>query len=487
MVQVSVETSQFGTAAAKLDGIEEGMAGLNLRLSTPAWFPANGWLTISGPQLGVISLEAQLLAGGMQSAAAFAGAAAEHLLQAQAWYEAADRAAVEAFTALSDAVVSTVVLSVVSIAATGALAAVPLLLSPAGIPLVLGTLATAGALEQAGVLPGGDDIVAWWDDNQHLLANPLSVLLVRSGVSAGDEIVNGLTGVPLFTSPNEVAGALAATFALGTGPMLVSGAKRDEASSAPSSIADLVEAIPPTDPDGTNATITEYVRPDGSTVYVVSVAGTSSPGLGDENGMDNLSNLAAYGGSDAQSVGAVSDAMGQAGITAGDEVVFVGYSQGALVVSELAKTGTWDVASVVLAGSPVHGTSIGGEIPVTQLEHDGDLITGLQGITPGAQGDVSVVRRDPFPSGVPAGEGILAPHALAEYQQTAAGYDEVDDPKAVTQRDAVLAPVQGATAVTTTDFRFEREPVYASGGGIRPMTPEEVFDRLEEIGRFGER
>ncbi len=488
MVQVSVETAQFGTAAAQLDGISEGMAGLNLRLSTPAWFPTNGWLTISGPHLAVISLEAELLSGAMQGAANFAATAAGHLVQAQAWYEAADQAAIAAVTEVSDAVVSSVVLSVVSFAATGALAAVPLLLSPAGMTIALGALATAGALEQAGVLPDGEDVAAWWGDNQHLLANPLTVLLVRSGVSAGDEIVNGLAGgTPVFETPQQVAGALSALLTLGSGPMLVSGSPRREPVATPESIAGLVETIPETDPEGTNATITEYVREDGSTVYVVSVAGTSSPELGGENGMDNLSNLAAYGGSDAQSVGAVEEAMGQAGITAGDEVVFVGFSQGALVATELAKSGTWDVASVVLAGSPVHGNSVGGDIPVTQLEHEGDLITGLQGLTPGAQGEVSVVRRDPFPDGVPASEGILGPHSLSEYQQTAAGYDAVDDPQAAAQRDAVLAPIQGATAVTTTDFRFEREPVFASGGGSRPdtMTPEELAAMREHLVTVG--
>jgi hypothetical protein len=475
--EVTVETSQLGTAAARLQEIADGTLSMSTRLASANWIPANAWATTAGPQIAIIGAEAALISSAVAGISEFTGGVAAHLTQAQAWYEAADAAAVAAITEVSDAIVAALVYTATTLVAQTALAAIPFLLSPAGMAITVGALAAGAGLQHAGVVPDGEDVAAWWNDNQHKLANPLTVLLVRTGVSAGDEVVNSFVGgFHAFSSPEEVAGALAAVLAVTTpSNMQVTAAKRDEPAGQVSSMADLAATIPATDANGPHASITEYVRDDGSTVHVVSVAGTSSPELGDgTNGMDNLSNLAAYAGSDTESLAAVKTAMGEAGINEGDEVVFVGYSQGALIVSQLAKSGTWNTSSVLLAGSPMHGNEIGGDVPVTQLEHDGDLITGLQGFTPQAQGDVSVVRRDPFPDGVPQGETILGPHSLTEYQQTAAGYDGVDDPQVAAQRAEALAPQPGATAVETTDFSFERLPEFGDGGGTRPTRQELV-------------
>lgn len=460
--EIRVETAQFDVASANLRRIADEITSIHGRLSVERWHPDGAEHTPVNFLIGLAAVEAELGVLGLSGIAGLAGMVSDHLRQAQIWYERADQAVVNCVAMISDSIIGTVAEGIRIAAVASVMSAVALLGTPAGI-VTLGSAALgATILIDTGVIPDPETAFAYLAENAHVLATPETVMFLRSLVSAGDEILT-VDPFPLGTvgngkNPTELAGTITALGGAltGGGVLNVSATRRQPVDTAPGSIADLTATIPDTEEHGAHASITEYRREDGSTVYLVSVAGTSSAEFGGESGMDNLSNLAAYAGMDQQSLGAVRDAMAEAGIGEGDDVVFTGYSQGALIATQLASSGDWDTQSVVLAGTPVHGNAVGGDVPVVQLEHDGDLITGLQGWVAPAAGGVAVVRRNPYPDGVTAQAGVLGPHTLTNYRETAAMYDRVDDASAVQRRDAVVAPFAGATAVTTTDFRFTR-------------------------------
>lgn len=457
--QIRVETAEFDTASANLREVATAVEQVYAQVATEQWYPNGGEHTPCGFMFDALRAQGGLLTLGLPATAGLAGMVSDHLRLAQQWYESADAAVVQAFAMISDGIIATAAEALRTAAIVGIGAAIAVISSPVGLATLGVTVLAGGALIETGALPSVDEVVAELTGNMHLLANPDTVILVRSLVSAADDaLLGGAFGIGDGQNPSDIAAIVGVGGGLlaGGATLSVRSSERDQCVVAPSSIAEMAATIPQTDAAGSHASITEYEREDGSRVYLVSVAGTSSPEFGGESGMDNLSNLAAYGGLDAQSLGAVRDAMESAGIEQGDQVVFAGYSQGALVATQLASSGDWDTQSVLLVGTPIHGNEVGQGVPVAQLEHDGDLITGLQGWVPPAAQEVTVVRRNPFPDGVTEADGILGPHELRHYQETAAQYDQLTDSKAVEQRNEVLAPFVGATAVSTTDYRFTR-------------------------------
>lgn len=459
---IRVETAQFEVASGNLRNIADEITAAHGRLAPESWVPANSEHTPVSAIINAAAIEATLAVGALSGIAGLAGMVSDHLRQAQSWYESVDATIVQCVAAISDSAIAMAAQGIRTIAAVGIGAVVGTLMSPSGLIVVGMAGAGAAALDGAGLLPDPGEALAALGENAHALATPEAVMLLRSLVSAGDEIVGiaGIAGASVGDGrvPSELAGGVAVIGAamVGAGAVKVQGVEREQCVAAPQSIADLTASIPDTDEAGTHASITEYAREDGSRVYLVSIAGTSTPEFGGDSAMDNLSNLAAYANLDQQSLGAVRDAMDQAGIEAGDQVVFAGYSQGALVATQLASSGEWDTQSVVLAGTPIHGNNVGGDVPVAQLEHDGDLITGLQGWVAPAAGEVTVIRRNPYPEGVTAEDGVLAPHGLDGYRETAELYDLEQDAHVVQQREEVTSPFNGASVVTTTDFRFTR-------------------------------
>lgn len=496
-----------------------GIVSAESILAEQCRYPVDAWQTAAAFKVLQASGEASLLKSGLAGLAGMAHALAGHLLQAQAWYEEVDARIVETFSELSDTVTAAIVIGVVDVGlfSAGALAAA--LMTPGGLALLLAGAVVHHGLEKSGLTVNGEDVAGWLETNQHTLANPVMVMFVRALVSGGDEIVTevsasvaGAAGAAVLgpvgviaaqavirqgvKSPQSVAGSFADIIQRANGSHRYEiGHTEREPAPRPESIGELMHGIPKTEADGTHVTISEYRKPDGQSVYVVSVAGTSSTGFGGENAMDNLSNLAAYAGQDDETIGATIMAMEAAGISSGDAVVFSGYSQGALVAATLAASDEWQTQSVLLAGSPIHGNEIGGGVPVIQLEHAGDLITGLQGFAPAAAGEVAVVHRDPYPNGVPQDQGVLGPHTLQNYRDTAVLYDAHSDPASRANRGAVLDPFVNATPVATHDFHLHRE--YANEADAEPSrttSPEESGSPLllpnlgslvEQLGEHG--
>lgn len=153
-------------------------------------------------------------------------------------------------------------------------------------------------------------------------------------------------------------------------------------------------------------------------VTEVYIAGTRDFGLGSTSEpFDMESNIALTGGLLAASLVAVEAAMRQAGVRAGDKVVFTGHSQGGLIAVRLAESGRYDTQGLVTVGAPGGTAPVRGNYPAVALTHSDDVVPHLGGAR-GRSKEIRIER----PSGQPTGNTVAA-HALTGYVETAAAAD----------------------------------------------------------------
>lgn len=482
----------FTVARDRLVAISEGLDRLDRDLGAVAWVPAGSADTLNAVGIGAAGFQAEALRFAVQLASGTAFTLGEKLAQAQDLYEGAESVALGAIESVSDTVVAAVTVALADLAVLGVAGSVAVLATPHGMLAALGVVASGAALQGMGLLPSNGEISAWANGQlDSVLAHPVTPLILRMLVSGTDEMVNtfatraGLVlGGPLGgiiagnlppRSPEDVAAVIAAGIDAKDGA-----SKFDIESSAidrstpPNSMHELLTSIPPTRDGEPQVSIIEYLREDGSTVYLVGIAGTSSMAVrGGINAFDNRGNVGSFSSlENAESAQATMLAMERAGIEYGDEVVFAGYSQGALVAVELAKSGKWDTQSMMLAGTPVHGNEVGGKVPIVQLEHPNDFITTFDGLPRNPHGDVAVVERTPEAS--PSLADPLAPHAFTEYERTASEYDAMSGGAHDAHREQVLAPLAGATAVVATEYHITRHDPASIAAG------EAIYEAIRE-------
>ena len=463
---MSVQTyngDSFSVAVTALGGVGEALQRIAGECEAERWLPAGSEQLFSFVAIAAASAEAWALTEALRFAATTALVLGEHLAIAQDWYEQVDATVRDTIAAVSDQLVATVAFTVIDLAAIGVGALIATLAAPGGLALAAATVATGALAVEAGWLPHPDAVLdSAADDLAVLFANPLATLAVRALVSSGDEIANGVIGLPpgsplRLRSPEHLSSVVTSATDLVAGPSEFDlRADPVAAAATPGSIAEVVGTIPPSADGGPQVVITEFLAADGSTTYLVSVTGTSSGSYGGANPFDMRGNLAAFAQTDRESVAAVDAVMREHGITSDDAVVFAGYSQGALVTTALAASGHWSTQSMVTVGSPTHGNLVGGDVPIVQLEHSNDLVVALDGLPRAPANDVSVVVRNPHPDGVGADASILAGHSFSEYLETAAQYDALDDPQDAAHRAEVLAPLAGASVVGATAYTATR-------------------------------
>jgi hypothetical protein len=149
--------------------------------------------------------------------------------------------------------------------------------------------------------------------------------------------------------------------------------------------------------------------------FVVYLPGTQqwSP-IATRNPLDLGSNLQAFSGAGrAGSERAVSLAMRQAGIgkLPSDRVLFVGFSQGALIGANLASTAqSYKVTGLVSLGGPISQVQLPQNLPVLALEHKADPVPKLDGGTPQNTGQHVTLTRD---------RAVDPAHNLKNYRVTA--------------------------------------------------------------------
>ena len=273
------------------------------------------------------------------------------------------------------------------------------------------------------------------------LADPLSLFapLLATGVIAG----LGLGAVPPRTpllGPSK--------------PVVVEpvGAGR---TTAPTSLVQIVDRIPQ---GSGQVRVERYTMSDGSRRFVAYVAGTRSMSLGTSaQPWDMGSNLQLYARTHSASYDAVAAALDDAGAKPGDTVDLAGHSQGAMDASFLALSGNYDVPLLVTFGDPVQASVDDSTLSVA-LRHLDDPVSALAdgGFAAGVGADGSFVATRETPGTMLLGDGLLGPHGLDRYRETAGMLDASADPRmdAVRERFGDLAQ---ATSVEATVYRASRD------------------------------
>ena len=223
---------------------------------------------------------------------------------------------------------------------------------------------------------------------------------------------------------------------------------REGRTTAPASVTALARRIP--SGDG-RVRVERYRRPDGSREFTVYAAGTQRMLPGPEP-FDMASNLELYTGARSTSYDAIAQALTDAGARPGATVNLVGYSQGAMAVTAVALSGTYEVPMLVTFGSPVQADVGDGTLSVA-LRHGDDLVSALAagGLASGAGAAGSFVAERTVASPLTQDGLLVAPHMMGEYLETARALDDSTDPRMVAVRDR-LAGWGDAASVDVTVY-----------------------------------
>ncbi|MFT4123026.1 MAG: hypothetical protein QM635_04240 [Microbacteriaceae bacterium] len=343
--------------------------------------------------------------------------------------------------------------------------------------LAMPGLLTAGALAAAGWavvgrLDGDRDagagIGAFLRSMPRITSNRVLATTVRIASENLDEFLAGLAGLPPgvviagdenlgIVGPQQTAGLIASLGTVGLfreSDVTVTRLSTESGSTGVPSLEDLAGRLPTFDADErTRVRIERYRRPGEPDGYIVYIAGTSewSP-TGSDDPMDLTSNIVAMAGRSAASERAVRQAMRQAGVTAANDVVFVGHSQGGLIAHELAASGDYSTVGVLEIGSPADQSRLEADIPDIRLLHPEDVVPAI-----GGRGTTVDVIHGPWDDSVmaPDGEPVTA-HAASHYLETARLADQSGDARIGALKTAIAGVTGGATAVTVQRFGARR-------------------------------
>jgi hypothetical protein len=154
------------------------------------------------------------------------------------------------------------------------------------------------------------------------------------------------------------------------------------------------------------------------------------------NPLDMESNVRAMAGPDrALSEKAVVLAMREAGITASDEVVFIGHSQGGMLAGNLVVNSVGYLpVGLVAIGAPLAQLSIK-KVPVLAIEHVNDPVPNLSGkVNPLKSNWVTVQRK----SLSTESDALIHSHSLKSYRNTTTEIDASKDKSISSIRNQIL-------------------------------------------------
>ena len=330
-------------------------------------------------------------------------------------------------------------------------------------PAIVGGVAIVLALAAARKLTPGspyDQFVTALEgrlpDSGQFMSQPLVVQTTAHLVSGADDFVAGLLGLPqpaqsgVLAGEDLVAGAtitglgFAGATALQETPIRVHEVKSGTTTSA-DGYQELIARIPRADEGAAQIRIEHY-----DSGYVVYLGGTIDAGV-DPTGepWDMTSNISAIAELDSGSYNAAVAAMRAAGITAEDNVILVGHSQGGLVAAQLAASGNYTVSDVVTVGAPLHQVELPAEVNLVAVEHAEDVIPSLSGVstTTAVASHITVTRSLYSTGSVPRGE-LLPAHNLSRYVETGAVMDRSGDSTLSAQQKRIAAMTRGDATVT---------------------------------------
>ncbi len=319
----------------------------------------------------------------------------------------------------------------------------------------------------------GQPLVGALVDNEHLMATPAFVSLIRSVVSSADEFTLGAAGVdpPLAQFLGDRGAGIVGLGGMAAALLVLSGRNAYTAtplsltSSPPStvapprSLADAASRIPPSGDGRPQIRIERFESREGRPSYAVYIAGTSTFTNGTDEPFDLASNLAGIAGDDAAAYRATLDAMDDAGVQPGDPVSLIGHSQGGLVAARIAASGAYDTESLVTFGSPTGQIPIPDSVNHLAVEHAEDITPALGGEPiGGAEGrERIVVSRGLYGESPPPEASLLDAHGMASYAETAALVDASDDRRLDGVKEALSGLGPPTSAGTATLYRAQRD------------------------------
>lgn len=336
-------------------------------------------------------------------------------------------------------------------------------------PALVGGLAIVFTLAAARRLAPGSSFDRVMDaferrlpDSGQLLSNPAVVQATAHLASGADDFVAGILGLPKPAGQGSFRGEDAVAAGVITGAAVVGSRAFQESSvrvknvevtqsSPPETYEDLVSRIPRAEEGAAQIRIEKY---DSS--YVVYLGGTIDAGV-EPSGepWDMTSNMTAIAEMDSGSYTATLTAMREAGMSADDNVIMVGHSQGGLVAAQIAASGEFHVSDVVTVGAPLHQVDLPEEVHLVAIEHSEDVIPSLSGVAaPAAVATHLTVNRSLYQSTPPPRGEVLPAHNLSRYIETARVMDTSGDSKLSTEQRRISQRLQGEG--TATMWRADR-------------------------------
>ena len=266
----------------------------------------------------------------------------------------------------------------------------------------------------------------------------------ESYFTAEARVANEFASNNLFSAPMLVGGILAVGVGIGGAVGLLSESQvsavetgKPVAVQPPKNIEVLVNRLMQTS-ESPEARV--RIERFGSSVFVY-IPGTKNWNpIAGKNPLDATSNLwAMHGPGVAASERAVSKAMGLAKVGAGDNVIFVGHSQGGLVAANLASASgsstkggarrddskpTYRVAGLVTLGAPIAHLAGKLEVPTLALEHTNDVVPKLSLKANPLTENWVTVSRETTTDPTDTRNDLVEAHDLEAYRETAKQADE---------------------------------------------------------------
>jgi hypothetical protein len=281
------------------------------------------------------------------------------------------------------------------------------------------------------------------------------------GAAAELAAVYGFTGIEAGAAVTVVAGRPLGLFR--ESPVSVERVATTQAASPPSGSVERLARVP----EGDQVRIERYDAPGEPSRFVVYIGPTEtfSPVATDEP-WDLTSNVTGVAGLDAGSLRATELAMHDAGIRAGDEVQFIGFSQGGLLATRLAGSGDWNATGLETYGAPAGGIALPDRLAGMAVRNSDDFIPALGG--PQLDHHLLQVERRAFAEGSPIPITEPAPaHQREAYVATATVVDAA-------RSDAVREQIAAMDAFTSDYAERDGSSItvmtyHAERGGVKTL------------------
>lgn len=273
-----------------------------------------------------------------------------------------------------------------------------------------------------------DTLHDFFRDNPELITSPEFVRFVSVVSTSIDNAMPQPFGLQLGPGGGAEAGAVT-LIALGSTlgmfketSVVAERATTTTGGSAPVGSRDRLDRVP----EDELVRIERYEAPGQPPRFAVFIGPTEtfSP-FANEEPRDMTSNVYGVAGLSPAALRGVEQAMTDAGISPGDEVQVVGFSQGGLIATMLAGSGNWNVIGVETFGAPAGAVRLPEGIAGMAIRNTDDFIPALGG--PQLDTHLLQVEREAY-----AGDGpivtdeVVPAHQRSAYERTATAVDAAE-------------------------------------------------------------